>query len=431
MNRREFFSNLLKGSLGSFLFLNCNNHSQNTTHYSSLFLNKCLEIFRNIQSQELAKLFHSAHRGADLYLKEGRLYSQLITEFLITYENSQLYTENPRYLTQIEQGNEDHIVDKLQRGDFLVTTAVTEAIFQAKKRGVYVLGISTPHLPNAKIFSNQIIRLPEWYMIEEVANEVLYSYVPFTDGLVQFPEYPMVPLCPGNTIVKLCYFWMLNSELAYCVQTLKPHPFVSKARIFLEMIINRIYEFMKQLSRIQQIAARMAENVQSGGRLYIYDKTYLLTKEACNRTSGLKMFRPLILEDIKPNDIVIFASEKPGDENDISLLRQLIQKKAYVVTISPIQPRPENGSLLHEEANAAIDNLSATTEDITSYFEITPQISSTSSVLNVILLWTLTAQFISELINIGIVPYINMGNHLKGGEAYNAAIRTFFNVRGF
>ncbi|MFW9989786.1 MAG: hypothetical protein ACFFC3_14125, partial [Candidatus Odinarchaeota archaeon] len=102
---------------------------------------------------------------------------------------------------------------------------------------------------------------------------------------------------------------MLNAEIAYQVQVRKTYPFISRARDYIEKIIERIYELEKQTDLIQEAAQRMAENVKAGGTLYVYDQSRSLIAEACNRASGLMLTKPLVIDTIKSRDNVIFGAE--------------------------------------------------------------------------------------------------------------------------
>ena len=87
--------------------------------------------------------------------------------------------------------------------------------------------------------------------------------------------------------------------------------------------------------------------------------------------------------------------------------------------------------LLHKRTSFALNNLSGETSGIVTIKPETTPICPAGGVMNVILLWTLTAQFVAEMINRHMVPYVYMGEHLIGGAEYNAVMTRFFEKRGY
>ncbi len=434
MNRRDFFATILSGSaIGALFFLKCNWRTRKKTSYASLFLEKCVNILRDIQNQELPKLIHATIRAAEIHKKGGQVLAQFNSRAPFLNSNLLLSaTETSNYFSLIDQSIETAAINQLQKGDFLITSGVTDLTLQAKRRGVFVLGLAVPFLPNKYTPTNRIIIQPDWLTIEETANVVLYTQVPYTDGLLNYPTYPMIPLCPASTISLLCYYWMLTAEMSYHVQLKKTYPFISKAREYLETIINRIYELNKQVSNIIKIASLIARNIQKGGAFYVYDKKFTLVNEVHQRASSILMIRPLVVEELKKNDVVILGAEKFNDPEDIELARSIRAKGAFLVAIAPehIQQKNDEKSLL-KIANASINNLSREETGIIRIQEESPAICPTGGLMNIIILWTLIAEFVDQMIKIGLVPYVKMGDYLIGGEPYNAAIMPFFNERGF
>lgn len=434
MNRRDFVSSILSGSaMGVLFFSRCGWKSRKESSYAFQFLEKCVQILREIQNQELPKLIHATIRAAEIYKKGGQVLAQFNSRIPFLNSNQlSSSSDTPNYLSLIDQSIEDAAINQLQKGDFLITSSVTELTRQTKRRGVFVLGLAVPFLPNKSTPANRIIVQPGWLTIEETANVVLYTQVPYTDGLLNYPGYPMTPLCPASTISLLCYYWMLTAEISYHIRLEKTYPFISKGREYLEAIINRVYELNKQVSGIIKTATQMARHVQKGGRFYIYDKKFMLFNEIYQRGASILMIRQLVIEELKPNDVVVLGAEKINDPEDIELARSIRAKGAFLVAISPenSQQKADENSL-RKIANAFINNLSPEADGIIRIEEESPLICPTGGLLNIIVLWTLVAEFIDQMIKIGLVPYIKMGDYLIGGEPYNAAIMPFFNERGF
>lgn len=433
MKRRDFLVGL-SGSviLGSSLFFKCTNTENDDTLYGKIFLRRCLEVFREIQNKEIPKLVYIAIRAAEIYKKGGKLATSFPVNSILNFDARDERTGNRAYL-QLEHSpvSEDFLYE-LQKGDFYLTTDVKLAVRQAKQRGVYVVGISMPQFPNQFTEQDQILIRPEWYSSEETANIVLYSHVPAVDGLVAFPQYPVVPLCPGSSLSQMALFWMLNAEIAYHIEAEKTYPFKSKARDYIETIIFRIYELEKQGEKIHLAAQTMAQKIRGGGTLFVYDKAGTLTAEACGRASGLMMTKRLDLEIAKAGDCVIFGAENSNTPDDLELAKTLIERGLFVVSISPIETDGDRlGTRLNKIVSVGLDNLSGESKGVVSIKNVEHRICPANGLMNIILLWTLTAQFISEMSKTGLEPYIIMGEHLIGGAQYNAAIRRFFEKRGF
>lgn len=432
MKRREFLLRSGSTVLGSSLFFSCNHRlKQNSITPAKMYLQKCLEILRKIQKDELPKLSYISERAAEIYKTGGKLFSRIHWSDNSEYDLWFASRGNPGFLAQLARSDTESTIKGLQKGDFYITNEINSTVQDAKKRGVYVVGISLPWFPNRFTLPDQIITSTDGITVEEAAHIVLYSHVPLEDGIISFPEYPMVPLCPGSSPVQIIYYWMLSAEIAYNLLSENIHKFVSKARDYIETIIMRIYEYEKQFEKIRKAARKMAKNIQAGGSFFIYDQTQSMVAEACNRASGLMMTQPLDIEKVQPNDNVLIAAESPNSPNDLSLIKELAKKKAYVVTIGPTFDIENKNPSLEKFSQIHLDNLSGETSGVVTINQDKPPICPAQKVSNIILHWTLSAQFISELINIGLVPYVRMGDYLVGGTEYNMAMSRFFKRRGF
>jgi len=433
MQRREFLIGSFLGTIvGNTFISSCADRKKIFASHSRLYLQKCLEILRNIQNQELPKLIYISIRAAELYRNGGKLFARFTWEHFPLYDIRADRIGNPNYFAPVDFEENLDPVPQLKKGDFFLTNEVSEEIKLAKKRAVYNVGIAMPFFPNRFTKPSVIITQPDWSTIENATNIVLYSYVPEEDGLVAFPQYPMVPLCPGSSLSLLLYYWMISAEVAYQIRAEKTYPFISKARDYIETIIFRLYELERQLEMIELAARKMAENILAGSKLYYYDRTGSFAAEAVNRASGLMMARELIPDAVQPNDIVIFGGETANDPADIDLLYQLKERKALIVTIGPVpagSPKP-SVKTIHQPAQFAIDNLSSEPGGIVTVIKNEPPICPAGGVMNIIILWTLTAQLIGELIKKDMVPYVIMGKHLVGGVEYNLAVQRFFEKRG-
>lgn len=433
MKRREFVkSSILSGLFYSFWISGCQKKSAVEKDYAAIYLRKAIDILRGIEKYETPKLIQGAIRAAELHKANGQLFSHTIWGHSPIYETRAERLGNPNLLPQWNWDITPETFNRLSRGDFYFTNDVTEPVLASKERGTYVVGVSVPYLPNKYIPSEKLVASPDLLSIEEVSNIVLYSHVPYQDGLVDFSNYPMVPLCPGSAISQFCYYWMMTAEISYHLRVKKTYPFVSKAREFLIHIINLIHEIDEQMPVIKRAATKMAENVIRGGTLYVYDKSHTLTSEACGRASGLMMTKALNIENLKKYDNVIFGAEISNDSDDLKKIQKIRDKQAFVVTISAFDTDGDNtGERLYKYANVALNNLSGESDGIVRVMMDEPRICPASGVMNIILLWSLTAQFIGEMIRCGIEPYIYMGYHIKGGRAYNNATMPFFFERGF
>jgi uncharacterized phosphosugar-binding protein len=434
MKRREFLiGSFLSTVLGHSFISGCSTRQKTFASHSLLYLQKCLEILRNIQNQELPKLIYISIRAAELYRNGGKLISRFTWEHLPLNDIRSDRAGNPGYFVQ--NGFEENLspVTELKKGDFFLTNEVSEEVRLAKKEGVYSVGIATPFFPNRFTKPGGIITQPGWSTIEMATHIVLYSFIPDEDGLVAFPQYPMVPLCPGSSLSLLLYYWMISAEVAYQIRAEKTYPFISKARDYIETIIFRLHELDKQLELFEQAAQKMAENILAGSKLYYYDRTGSFTAEAVNRASGLMMARELVPDAVQPNDVVIFGAETADHPDDVELLYQLKERKALIVTIAPLPANHVRNKLktLNQFAHFGIDNLSGEPGGVVTVIKNEPPICPAGGVMNIIILWALTAQLIGELIRKDLVPYVIMGKHLVGGIEYNLAIQRFFEKRGF
>ncbi|MDZ7262084.1 MAG: DUF2529 family protein, partial [candidate division KSB1 bacterium] len=373
-----------------------------------------------------------ADRAVELRQRGGNLYCHIVGTPVFPIETRSDRAGNPGVLPQWGLGQPPQDYLQLRAGDFYFTNEVTDAVFRARQRGVYVVGLSVPYLPSKFSLLGKLIIQPDWYTIEDVSNVVLYSQVPYQDGLVFFPEIPVVPVCPGSAISEIILYWMMVAEITHKLTAEITYPFVSRARDYLETVIDRLYQFEKQLGVIRTAASQMAENIGTGHKLYVYSNPPSLIAEACNRASGLMLTQPLELETLQKRDNLIIGAESSNDSNDMIIAEQARNKGAFVVAICPFHTEGDSSGLrLSKLVDIAIDNLSGESGGVISLANRPEKICPTSGLLNLVLLWMLTAELIGRMIRLGLVPYVYMGTHLQGGKEYNDAIRPFFLERGY
>ena len=433
MERREFIKSSLFASLLTASGLGAGEQTpRREADYGAAYLKRVLDVLRGIEKHETPKLIQSAIRASELYKAGGRLQAHIIWGHSPIYETRSTRRGNPNILPQWGWDVTAAEYARLDKGDFYFSNDVSEHIRQAFKRGTYIVGVSVPYLPNEHTPRENMATNTIRYNLEDVSNITLYSHVPYQDGLVKFPEYPMVPLCPGSAISQICYYWMMSAEISYQIRERRKYPFISKAREYLIHVINLLHDTHDQLDRMKEAARQIAENIGFGGSLYIYDKANTLTSEACGRASGLMMTKALDINQLGKHDSVIFGSEISNDTDDLQLIQQIKDKEAYIVSISPFgTDGVELGERLYKYADVSLNNLAGESDGVVQVLKNEPRICPASGVMNIILLWAFTATLVQEMIRQGLVPYIKMGLHLKGGREYNDAIWPFYSARGF
>jgi len=385
------------------------------------YLEEALKILEAIRKEELPKLVDVAREATERSRAGGKLVSHIIWGHMLVDETRPDRPGQPGVLPQWGWDARDRY-SELCEGDAALTNEVHREVKEARERGTYIAGFSVPYLPNKFAPPGTLVTQedPEILSVEEVSDVVLYCHVPYENGLVRFPEVPYVPVCPGSAVAQVSFYWMASAEVAYRLSDGELGR--SPAGEYISVAMERVRRAEENLQVIREAASEMAERVVRGGRFWVYQKGRALVGEACGRASGLMAPKPLDRKAWKAGDVVVVGAELPDEPEDLDVVREARDLGAYSVAIGP------EGETL-SSADAALRDFGW--EGVVEVPGYPRPVCPTSGLINAVLLWMLTAQFVEEMIKRGEVPAVYMGIHLKGGREHNEKMKELFERRGY
>ena len=98
----------------------------------------------------------------------------------------------------------------------------------------------------------------------------------------------------------------------------------------------------------------------------------------------------------------------------------------FIVSIAPA-----NSLNIRSYSDVFIDNLSPEGGGLLQIPGFPEKIGTVGGIMNNMLMWIFTGQFIDEMVRRGWVPWFWIGGYTAGSAAYNKAMEQFFRKQGF
>ncbi len=226
-----------------------------------------------------------------------------------------------------------------------------------------------------------------------------------------------------------------------------------------------------QMDRIQTLGERMAQGVQSGQVIHLYDNGHMLNHEMFNRAGGLALLAPLEVSRpavanpvVRPASVAAAASPAAGgDELDMALARYVIDRSAtvagdyliigsvsgrspFIVELAlsarergihtvaltalkyarTLPPGHVSGKLLYQVSDDVID-IGTEAGDATLTVEgLAEKLAPTSGIMAAVAMWSLEAAIAEALLGRGISPTVFRSvNYPDGPQRLEAAKRRY------
>jgi hypothetical protein len=203
---------------------------------------------------------------------------------------------------------------------------------------------------------------------------------------------------------------------------------IGQSQSYLQLLNRGIGDCRRQLPVITQSAEQAASRTIMGARLWVAGRQHDFISEATERAGGLMFIRPLDVNSLHPNDSILYAV--PGDLNsqDLAAFRTWNDKDVYVVAFaSGTLPQGINLS----DRTTLIKN--SISPGLPVNYNSRQMLCPLDTVLNVLNLWTWTAEFASASLRQGKMPVFYQSYGIEGAiqRAQKYAGRTFhddFNI---
>jgi len=317
----------------------------------------------------------------------------------------------------------------MEPGDLLLTNNVGEDVKNARQRGVYVVIFTTCYVNNKRTPPGRVNPNVNDWMPEDIASEVVYTSIPWQQGLVNIPEIPYMEAFPGSANVSCAIHWMITAETARSLAT-GGMPDGSQGLEYLDILLSRVDKvFELEMERINETALTLARRFIDGGRFFVRSRNEGIQSEVSHVAQGLmiaNLFEPRSREDGGDKDVMLIAMVSAGDPAEIQWAEDARNSGSLVVGIGP-GDNPQMESL----CDVYFYNRCDEAEGIVKSTGHEAGICPATGIINNILTQALQAQFVDEMCRRGEVPYFYMGGYRTGGGAFNEMMRPLAEARGY
>ena len=382
------------------------------------------DIMESIHRNEMDLIGDISSRMAETLHKGGNVWMQAQAGLMGYIEAKEEHKGNPRILRSSTTFNGGDY-DNMKRGDVLVTNYVLEEVRAARDRGVYVVGVPTCYVDSEWTPRGYIQPNPNDWLLGDVTNVILQSYIPYDQGLVDCPEIPEMKICPSAANALNGIYWMFQAEAANKYMN-KKAKHIDKSAAYLDTLLERIQEaYRLQKDSMFGHAPTVAKLIGCGGHYHVTSDHGSVANEATGTAMG-PMMTNAFRDSMKKGDVHLLATIEPDSEIIIAEAEKARDMGIFVVSIAP-----GNSNRLRQYSDVFIDNLSPEGGgmfDITGFDE---KVATAGSVMNNWLMWIFTAQFIDEMVRRGWIPWFWINGHVVGAAEYNSAMQPFFRKQGF
>ncbi len=385
---------------------------------------RMMEILESIRRTEMSLIGDISCRMAETLKKGGNVWMQGNAGHMARFEHNEALKGNPRILRSTVQW-EGGDYDKMQPGDVLVTNYVTRNVRAAREKGVYVVGVPVNYIENEDTPPGYVSPNVKNWKLGDVSSVILRSYIPYHQGIVDCPQIPEMKICPSSSNSTHSIYWMFQAEVANKLKDPKAKH-IDKSAAFFDTVLSRVHDAHRlQKNDMFDHAPTVAKMIGNGAHFHV-TSDHPGVQEESNRVAMGPMMTNAFRNDMKKGDVHLLATIDPDSEKIVEEAKKAREMGMFTVSIAP-----SNSLRLRRYSDVFIDNLSPEGSGLFEIPGFTEKVATASGIINNILMWIFTAQFIDEMVRRGWVPYFYLGYYVIGGRNYTEAMRPFFMRRGF
>lgn len=232
--------------------------------------------------------------------------------------------------------------------------------------------------------------------------------------------------------------------------------------------INQQFETVEKTQReaIVAVGTAMAKCVEQGGAVHTYDTGHIIDSELIGRGGGLMLLQrlkfdlsiinevfdrdrskisqsveglagyALRLSQVMPGDMLFIGSVSGKSEAVVDLA---IEAKKFGLTVvaltsvaysSSVPSLHSSGKRLFEVADYVLDNCAPLGEGMVEIPGIPAHFGAASGLSAALIMWSVCAQAVDQLMADGVTPSIYMSDNVPGGMDYNAKLLEHYKKTG-
>ena len=381
-------------------------------------------IIEKVVATEMGKIGDISSRMAESLKKGGNVWMHAQAGHMGYTEFMEEHKGNPGILrSSTTWGGSDY--DKMRPGDVLMTNYVTEDVRAARDNGVHVVGVPVNYVDNKDAPRGYASPSVNDWFLDDVSSEILQSYIPYYQGIVDCPEIPEMQICPSAANSLCSLYWALQAEVANKYKNSGARTLDYAPRYF-DTILERVSTaYDTQRDAIFSAAADVAKRIGNGGNYHVTSEHRGVQSESNGVAMG-PMMTNAFRDDMSGADVHLLATIEPDAASIVAEAEKAKGMGMYVVGIAP-----GNSTALKRQCDLFIDNLSPEGGGLFAIDGYSDKVSTTGGVLNNWLMWNFTAQFVDEMVLRGWIPWFYMGYYRVGGREYSEGVKPFFQAQGF
>ena len=440
LNRRGFFIRSAAGGIGACFFPGMITGNLNATEidnkpFFEQYYNGAMNILTGLRDTQVEIINREMKIAYERMKKGGTIYSQVTAGHFPTTETALDRIGNPGVLSFLERNANEDRYSKLNPNDMIITNTINTNNIPAKERGIHVVGVSVNYYPFAETppeegyqieYKGKILR------IEDASSVMIYSQVPWYNGLVKPPGH--FPIIPGGGLAQAAVYWMCAAQLAGLKANKGKSLDVSWSKYFINRCVERAQMVGQDRLKFKAVCKKLANLVLDGAKWWVFgaDHSHALVSDACGVANGPMITRGYNASEVSKGDIVLVTAYTSNHLEEIKTARESRKKGAFVVALSPFSTDGDSsGTRLYKEVDAAFNTYSPESWGVVPVKGIKRKICPTTGVIGDLVLWLIVAEWADNMARRGEMPYFLKGYFMKNGREYNDATRPYFSQRGW
>ena len=404
-----------------------------------------LKIAKGIRDTEIGNISKAMETAYELKRNGGNVYSHVVYGHYSMFAGSRDRPGQPWVLPQCGITPTKEEFDAMKKGDFLITDRIDQGAIEARKRGVFVVGVTCNYFKFYKTPPNGLVPNRMEIAIEDISDLVIDSHVPWDNGLVAAPQIPRMKLCPSSGISQFLVYWACTASMANLIGTKGRGSSTEPAEKYLDMAYDRFQMIGTDRPKIDIVAEKWADRVLGRkARLLVYGHpqemgSYIGARNMfacdayiCASSSMIADLYQLKANDLRDSDIVLIGGFTSDNELEMNVARHARDAGAYSVAFCPFATDDDStGPRLFKEVDAAFNSYSDESAGVIAVKGFKEKVSPLTGLTGNLIHWMLTAQWTDHMARRAEMPYYWQGYHEFEGHEYDDFVHPLFLKRGY
>ncbi len=424
------------------------NYTPHTMPFMKQYYNGMMNIVHGIRDSQIDNIAEAMEEAYRRKRKGGSIYSNHQFGHTPIYALHKGRPGQPWLLPLHEAGMmRKNDYDALKPDDFVLSfrNNSDNSEKDARTRGVYIAGVTNSYFRFKDTPPGGLVNMHT--AVEDYANIVIDSQVPWDNGLVTVPALDF-RVCPSTSTADFIVYWACTASLANLIGTGGKGSSSEPARRYLDIVCERFEMIGTDLPIINSVTEKWVDRVlEDKARILIYGRPQLginnrppgneFVDEATGAAAaeGIKPYRDFIkkpADDLKKEDIVIIGAFSSDNDFEIEVARQAQKAGAMTVAFCPYETEGDSPDRrLFREIDYAFNTYSEERNGVIDVPGFDNKICPATGVTGNLVHWLLTAQWADHMACRDETPYFRWGRCYGGAEYLDTIVIPNTKKRGY